>query len=160
MVESVAVSGVIRTLSLVKKLSETAEISISIKNNSFHTLSNVITYTNGTSIDAINPIIAPYTNPPPVRFETNLRGTMGMLCYQIEGTSYYLLISWKVPLLSIRRRNQFCVHVCESPLPEEQKEKNLFFKHVHKKYKKFSEQSIQWLNNNDMIIVNVTMSNR
>ncbi|RIA90898.1 hypothetical protein C1645_822725 [Glomus cerebriforme] len=160
MVESVAVSGVIRTLSLVKKLSESAEISISIKNNSSHTLSNVITYTNGTSIDAANPIIAPYTDPPPVHFETNLRGTVGMLCYQIEGTPYYLLISWKVPLLSIRRYNQFSIHVCESPLPEEQKEKKLFFEHVHKKYKEFSDRSMQLSNNNDTLIVNATMSNR
>lgn len=63
-----------------------------------------------------------------------------MLCYQIEGTPNYLLISWKVPLF---RKNEFCVHVCADRLLGEQKEKMNFRKNVHKPHKKLPDESIQ-----------------
>ncbi|CAB4436962.1 unnamed protein product [Rhizophagus irregularis] len=117
-------------------------ILISIVNESKYTLTNVSMYFNGTSINPASPNIAPFTDLSNARFEATLNGTKGMLCYQIEGTPNYLLISWKVPLLR-HRKNELCVHVCTNRPPKKQKEKNIFRKHIHKKYKKFPDESIQ-----------------
>ncbi|CAB4436963.1 unnamed protein product [Rhizophagus irregularis] len=118
------------------------EISISIVNKSEYTLTNVTMCFNGNSVNPANPNIAPFTDPSNIRFEATLHGTKGMLCYQIEGTPNYLLISWKVPLLR-HRKNELCVHVCTNRLPEEQKEKNIFRKNMHKTNKIFPDESIQ-----------------
>ncbi|CAG8852147.1 473_t:CDS:1, partial [Racocetra persica] len=74
------------------------------------------------------------------RFDATLHATKGMLCYQIEGTPNYLLISWKVPLF---RKNEFCIYICANQPPEEQKEKNIFRQHIHKEYKKAPDEIIQ-----------------
>ena len=65
-----------------------------------------------------------------------------MLCYQIEGTPNFLFISWKIPLCRLFK-NEFCVHICANRPPEEQKEKNIFRKRIHKEYKKAPDESIQ-----------------
>jgi hypothetical protein len=78
-----------------------------------------------------------------------------MLCYQIEGTPNYLLISWKVPLFRFHN-NELCIHTCETQLSGGQKEKKIFRKYIHNTYKKFSDESIQ-IDNNDFR-VSATMS--
>ncbi|PKC06067.1 hypothetical protein RhiirA5_420075 [Rhizophagus irregularis] len=116
------------------------EISISIVNKSEYTLTNVTMCFNGNSVNPANPNIAPFTDP------SNM---------QIEGTPNYLLISWKVPLLR-HRKNELCVHVCTNRLPEEQKEKNIFRKNMHKTNKIFPDESIQL--NYDDFRVSATIS--
>ncbi|CAG8608958.1 976_t:CDS:2, partial [Dentiscutata erythropus] len=116
------------------------EILITIVNESKYTLTNVTMYFNGTSINPASLNIAPFTDPSNVRFDATLHATKGMLCYQIEGTPNYLLISWKV---SFFRKNEFCVYICANRSPEEQKEKNIFRQHIHKEYKKAPDEIIQ-----------------
>ncbi|GBB94683.1 hypothetical protein RclHR1_00240031 [Rhizophagus clarus] len=130
-------------------------ILISILNESKYTLTNVTMYFNGTSINPASPNIASSTDLSNARFEATLNGTKGMLCYQIDGTPNYLLISWKVPLLR-HRKNELCVHICANRPPEEQKEKIIFRKRIHKKYRKFPDESIQI--DSDDFKVSATMS--
>ncbi|GBB94682.1 hypothetical protein RclHR1_00240030 [Rhizophagus clarus] len=118
------------------------KILVSIINESNYALTNTTMYFNGTSVNPASPNIAPFTDPSNARYEATLHGTKGMLCYRIEGTPNFLLISWKVPLFR-HRKNEFCVHVCPNRPSEEQKEKNIFRKYIHKKYKKFPDESIQ-----------------
>ncbi|RIB02160.1 hypothetical protein C2G38_2292330 [Gigaspora rosea] len=138
MYELITIKGVV-TLATKLRIPKT-EILIKIINESNFTLTNVTMYFNGTSINPACLNIAPFTDPSNVRFDAKLRGTKGMLCYQIKGTPNYLLISWKVPLFG---ENEFCVHIGANRPPEEPKEKNLFRKHIHKEYKKVSYESIQ-----------------
>jgi hypothetical protein len=84
------------------------------------------------------------------RFKAKLRETKGMLCYQIDGTPNYLLISWKVPLFRVRD-NELCIHTCGTQLFGRQKKKELFRKYIHKTYKKFSDEIFQ-VDNNDLRI--------
>ena len=88
-------------------------------------------------------------------FESKLGRTVGMICYEVEGSPYHLLISWKVPPVG---RNQFCIHICESSLCGEQKEKEIFYNYIHKKHKHFSDQNIQYHCN--AFKIHATMSSR
>ncbi|CAG8636362.1 6809_t:CDS:2 [Funneliformis mosseae] len=173
MSEMILAKGVVLpVLATVKELvTFETSISISIQNQTTsHTLRLENQYCNGDCISPPEPTIKPSNKFSPAKFEGMFkkRGTVGMLCYQVEGsvgptnTPYYLLIGWKVKRMAA---NQFCIRVFESdepPLQGNKQQKAEFCKSIIKKHKQSTDQLIRWpacnVNIGNRFRVHATMS--
>ncbi|GES74320.1 hypothetical protein GLOIN_2v1868886 [Rhizophagus clarus] len=130
-----------KTLTTAKNPLKTS-VTIVFENNCSYTLIHPTKYcASGKDVNPPSPIISPGgINTIAAKFEGR-NGTVGMLCYQIEGLygpkndPYYLLIMWKVNRLS---QNKFYMSLYESkepPLSGNSNQKKFFYKSMQKMYK-------------------------
>ncbi|GBB83866.1 hypothetical protein RclHR1_10520004 [Rhizophagus clarus] len=127
-----------KTLTTAKNPLKTS-VTIVFENNCSYTLIHPTKYcASGKDVNPPSPIISPGgINTIAAKFEGR-NGTMGMLCYQIEGSygpkndPYYLIITWRMKRFSQSEFYMNFYESKESPLSGNGNQKEFFYESMHR----------------------------